>query len=116
MQHMGWLSEAVMEMGADADMEHTEVDLSEDTAAMLRADIAAERAVTMDYDAQIKEVQDEGLRELLSRIRDHEIYHDELFTEMLKELDEENPAPEQDKPESTEGDNPIPTVGSLIGR
>ncbi len=116
MQHMGWLSEAVIELGAEADMEHTEVDLSADTAAMLKADIAAERAVTMDYDAQIKEVQDEEIRELLSRIRDHEIYHDELFTEMLEELQKENPPSEQDKPESATGDAEIPTVGSLIGR
>ncbi len=29
---------------------------------MLRADIAAERAVTMDYNAQIGQVQDEGPR------------------------------------------------------
>jgi len=117
MQHMGWLSEAVMEMGVDADMEHTEVDLSDDTAAMLKADIAAERAVTMDYNAQVKEVQNEGIRELLTRIRDHEVYHDELFTEMLEDLEKENPKPEQnDNSQPAKGNSDIPTVGSLIGR
>jgi len=117
MQHMGWLSEEVMGMGADADMEHTEVDLSEDTVEMLKADIAAERAVTMDYDAQLKEVSDEGIKKLLSRIRDHEIYHDQLFSEMLEEIESNEPAgttPDA-KPAGTNDSQPgIPSIGSLI--
>lgn len=114
MQHMGWLSEAVMEMGADADMEHTEVDLSEDTAEMLKADIEAERAVILDYNTQVKEVQDEEIKGLLARIRDHEVYHEELFSEMLEGLEDESAASEQDKPQPEDKSSEIPTVGSLI--
>jgi bacterioferritin len=112
MQHMGWLAEEVMEMGAEADMEHTEVDLSEDTVAMLKADIAAERAVTMDYEAQMKEIDDEELNELLARIRDHEIYHDELFSEMLKGLESKN-SPAAEETDSSSG---VPSIGSLIDK
>jgi len=118
MQHMGWLSEEVMGLGGDADMEHTEVDLSEDTEAMLKADIAAERAVTMDYDSQLKEVQDPGIKKLLSRIRDHEIYHDQLFSDMLEELEDSEPAGTAPDANPAAGDSAqpgIPSVGSLIG-
>ena len=117
MQHMGWLSEEVMGMGADADMEHTEVDMSEETADMLKADIAAERSVTMDYDSQLKEVNDEDIKSLLTRIRDHEIYHDQLFSEMLEELQEGEPVAPAEKADSTgeSSSQPgIPSVGSLI--
>lgn len=115
MQHMGWLAEEIEGLGAEADMEYTEVDLSEDTAEMLKADIAAERAVTMDYDRQLKEIDDEGIKDLLARIRDHEIYHDELFSEMLNGLESEQP-PESSE-ETTEGPDSepsIPSVGSLL--
>lgn len=111
MQHMGWLAEEVTGLGAEADTEHTEVDLSEETVAMLKADIEAERAVTMDYEAQIKEIDDEGLKELLARIRDHEIYHEELFSEMLKGLESKNPSePAEGTPE---GSDPGPACRAL---
>ena len=115
MQHMGWLSEEVIGLGADADMEHTELDLSEGTAEMLKADIAAERAVTMDYNAQIKEVRDEGVKALLSRIRDHEVFHDQLFSEMLQELEDEQQNAALGKETNAPPGPSIPTVGSLIG-
>jgi rubrerythrin len=115
MQHMGWLAEEIEGLGAEADMEHTEVDVSEDTAEMLKADIAAERAVTMDYESQMKEVDDEGIKELLARIRDHEVYHDELFSEMLEGLESRKPPePDEETPEGTDSDSDIPSVGSLL--
>lgn len=115
MQHMGWLAEEVTGLGAKADTEHTEVDLSEDAIAMLKADIEAERAVTIDYEAQMKEIDDEGLKELLARIRDHEIYHDELFSEMLEGLESKNPSEPVEKiPEATDPGSGVPSIGSLI--
>ena len=84
---------------------------------MLKADIEAERAVTMDYEAQIKEIDDEGLKELLTRIRDHEIYHDELFSEMLKGLESKNPPePAEGTPEGTDPSSGVPSIGSLIDK
>jgi hypothetical protein len=81
---------------------------------MLQADIAAERAVTADYNAQIEELKaanEPGLTELLSLVRDHEVYHDALFSHLLHELQEGElegpPAPEPP---------PQWTVGSLQGQ
>jgi rubrerythrin len=81
--------------------------------------------VTMDYNRQLDEIEDEGLHKLLSRIRDHEIYHDELFSDLLAEVQaaEEEPKVEvEPEPEVEEEPAPEPpssplgklTVGSLL--
>jgi len=88
MQHMGWLAEEVAEMGGHPRMEHAELTLEGDTTAMLEADIAAEREVTRVYGRQIKELEDAKLKALLTRIREHEIYHDELFNDLLERVQE----------------------------
>lgn len=87
MQHLGWLSEEAGERGGTPDIEHTEIDTSSDPAAMLQADIDAERAVTADYERQIGQLSDKKLKGLLARIKEHEIYHDEIFSELLKKLE-----------------------------
>jgi bacterioferritin len=125
MQHLGWLAEEVAELGGHPDIERTELSLEGDTAQMLQADIEAERAVTMDYNRQLDEIEDEGLHKLLSRIRDHEIYHDELFSDMLAEVQAEEKEPEvkvEPEPEVQAEPEPEPspdprgklTVGSLL--
>jgi rubrerythrin len=43
--------------------------------------------VTEAYDRAAKEVKEKDLKQLLLRIRDHEIYHTEVFTDLLKEED-----------------------------
>jgi bacterioferritin len=128
MQHLGWLAEELAEMGGHPDIERTALSLEGDTAQMLQADIEAERAVTTDYTGQLDEIEDEGLRKLVSRIRDHEIYHDELFSDMLAEVKAEEepevtPEPEVEaepapEPELEPEPSPSPlgklTVGSLL--
>lgn len=89
MQHLGWLAEEMTETGGSPEIEETGVDRSEESADMLRADIAVEREVTKEYTRQIDEVEDPGLKRLLTRIRDHEIYHDQLFTDLLEGLEKE---------------------------
>jgi bacterioferritin len=86
MQHLGWLAEEVTDSGGVPDIEETGVDRSKDTADMLRADIAVEREVTKEYTRQIDEVDDPDLKRLITRIRDNEIYHDELFSDLLDEV------------------------------
>jgi len=88
MQHLGWLAEEVTDAGNVPDIEHTAVDRSEDTEDMLRADIAVEREVTKEYTRQIEEVEDPDLKRLITRIRDNEIYHDELFSDLLEEVED----------------------------
>ena len=133
MQHMGWLSEELAENGGKPIMEHGKLFLSRDTVANLEADIAVEQEVTRDYTSQIGELKKPDLVALVERIRDHEIYHDALFKDLLEEVKEkmarasepcepqaevtpdETPAPEQEPERDAAEQKPpsIPSVGSL---
>ena len=84
MQHIGWLAEAMIDEGGNPRIEHTEVDRSTNRADMLKADIKIEREVTAKYTEMSKEIEDEKLKELITRIRDHEIYHDKVFSDLLE--------------------------------
>jgi len=85
MQHLGWLAEELVGSGASPRIEHTRPDQSTNTADMLRADIKIEKEVAAAYDRAAREVTDPKLKTLLERIRDHERYHTEVFTGLLKE-------------------------------
>jgi len=85
MQHLGWLAEAIIDSEGIPVIEHTEVDQSTNTVDMLRADIAIEKKVADAYDKAARETDDKEMKELLERIRDHEIYHTEVFKEILKD-------------------------------
>ena len=85
MQHLGWLAEEMVDGGGTPRIEHTEVDQSARTADMLRADIEIEKKVAAEYDRDAREVTDAGLKKLLIRIRDHEVYHTDVFSDLLKE-------------------------------
>jgi len=84
MQHLGWLSEELVDEKGTPRIEHIEVDQSTKTADMLRADIQIEREVAAEYDRAAKETEEPDLKKLLKRIRDHEVYHAEVFTDLLK--------------------------------
>ncbi len=88
MQHLGWLAEELTDTSGVPDIEETGVDRSKDTADMLRADIEVERMVTTEYSKQIEQVEDPDLKRLITRIRDNEIYHDGVFTDLLDEISE----------------------------
>jgi bacterioferritin len=85
MQHLGWLSEEMVDGGGTPRIEHTEVDQSAKAADMLHADIRIEQEVATEYDRAAKETDDPGLRRLLNRIRDNEIYHIDVFSDLLKQ-------------------------------
>ena len=85
MQHLGWLAEEMVDGGGSPRIEHTGVDQSTKTADMLQADIKIEKEVAAKYDRDASEVEDPGLKKLLLRIRDNEIYHVDVFSGLLKE-------------------------------
>jgi len=87
MQHLGWLSEEMVDKKSNPRIEHTEVDKSTKTADMLRADIKIEKKVAAEYDRAAKEIEEPDLKKLLARIRDHEIYHADVFEDLLKKED-----------------------------
>ena len=84
MQHLGWLAEEMVDSGGTPRIEHTEVDRSTRTADMLRADIKIEQEVSSGYDRAATEIKDPDLKKLLTRIRDHERYHADIFSDLLK--------------------------------
>ncbi len=84
MQHLGWLSEKMVDEKGTPRIEHTKVDQSTKTVDMLQADIKIEREVAAEYDRAVKKIEAPDLKELLKRIRDHEVYHAEVFTDLLK--------------------------------
>jgi bacterioferritin len=88
MQHLGWLAEKIVDINGNPVIEHTEVDKSTKTTDMLRADIDIEKKVAAEYDRAAKEVEDPKLKELLLRLRDHELYHADVFGDLLKEAEE----------------------------
>jgi len=85
MQHLGWLAEEMVDQKSSPKIEHTEVDKSTKTADMLRADIKIEKKVAAEYDRAAKEIEEPDLKKLLVRIRDHEIYHADVFEDLLEE-------------------------------
>ena len=87
MQHMGWLAEEMVGGKGTPKMEHTDIDKSTRMGDMLRSDIKIEKEVAAEYDRAAKEVKDAGLKKLLTRIRDHEIYHVDVFSDLLEEVE-----------------------------
>jgi len=87
MQHMGWLAEEMVSGKANPKMEHAKLDKSTKMGDMLRADIKIEKEVAAKYDKSAKEVAEPDLKKLLTRIRDHELYHVEVFDDLLKEVE-----------------------------
>jgi len=90
MQHLGWLAEELVGKKGTPVIEHKKVDKSTKTADMLRADIEIEKKVAAKYDRAAKEIEEPDLKELLIRIRDHEIYHADVFEDMLKEEEKQD--------------------------
>ena len=89
MQHLGWLAEEMVDGGGTPVIEHLEVDQSTRTADMLKSDIKIERQVAAEYDRAAREIEDSDLKKLLTRIRDHEIYHAEVFSDLLNEEEQQ---------------------------
>ncbi len=85
MQHLGWLAEEMVGGGGSPRVEHTRVDHSTKPADMLQADIEIEKEVAAEYDRAAKKMKDPDLKALMLRLRDHEIYHTEVFADLLKE-------------------------------
>jgi bacterioferritin len=89
MQHLGWLAEEMVDGGGNPRIEHNSPDQSTQTTEMLQTDIKIEKEVAETYDRAVKEVDDEGLKKLLRRIRDNEIYHADVFNDLLEDEEKE---------------------------
>ncbi len=85
MQHLGWLAEELVGSGGNPLIEHTEVDRSTRPADMLNADIKIEKEVAGKYDKVGQKTSDADLKKLFFRIRDNELYHIDVFNDLLEE-------------------------------
>ena len=85
MQHLGWLAEEIVGGGGSPRVEHIKVNRSTKPADMLQDNIKIEKEVAAEYDRAAKKVKDPDLKALMLRLRDHEIYHVEVFSDLLKE-------------------------------
>ena len=85
MQHLGWLAEKVIDVGGTPVIEHAEVDKSTQTTDMLSADINIENEVADAYDKAATKADDPKTKKLFIRLRDNEIYHAEVFGDLLEE-------------------------------
>ena len=74
--------------GGHPKIEHSKLDRSRKAVSMLNADIKIEKQVAAAYDKAAKETDDPGLKKLLTRIRDHELYHVKVFSDLKKTLKE----------------------------
>ncbi len=84
MQHLGWLAEKIVDKSGNPRIEHSKVDKSTDTTAMLEGNIKIEQEVADAYDRGADKAEDPKVKKLLKRLRDHEIYHAEVFSDLLK--------------------------------
>ena len=85
MQHLGWLAEQIIDKKGNPRLEHTIVDKSTDRKHMLSIDIEIEKEVAGKYDQGAGKAEDPRVKRLLKRLRDHELYHAEVFTDLLEE-------------------------------
>jgi len=123
MQHMGWIAESLQEEGMQPGFVHDALFQSRDPVANLEADLAVEDEVTHTYSSQIPELASAELRTLLERVRDHEIYHADVFRALLREAQERLAASQaqQDAAGACDagqqppppGAPPVPPIGSL---
>jgi bacterioferritin len=84
MQHLGWLAEKMVSRGGHPKIEHGRIDRSRKAVSMLNADIKIEKLVAAVYDKAAKDSDDPKLKKLLTRIRDHELYHVKVFSDLKK--------------------------------
>ncbi|MDP6495567.1 MAG: ferritin-like domain-containing protein [Dehalococcoidia bacterium] len=87
MQHLGWLAEEKVAHQGTPRIEHTHVDMSRNMRDMLKANIKVEREAVEEYGRHAKEISEEGLKRLLTRIQSHEVYHDLIFSDLLNKLE-----------------------------
>jgi bacterioferritin len=88
MQHLGWLAEKMVSKGGHPRIEHGRIDRSRKAVSMLNADIKIEKQVATEYDKAARATDDPKLKKLLTRIRDHELYHVKVFSDLRKTVKE----------------------------
>jgi bacterioferritin len=97
MQHLGWLSEMLIERGGSPKWDAKRLEYHTDAVRMLELDQGRELEVAKQYETMAAATRDAEVKALFERIRSHEDYHDGLLGELVTRLKstrpEEVPAP-----------------------
>jgi bacterioferritin len=113
MKHLGWLSEMVAELSGEPKIVPGRVNKTTDLVEALEADIGAERMAQQMYQQHINAIDEPEVQKLLGYIRQHEVFHEGTFSNMLAEVTQ--PADEEKAPAAARpGPTGKLTVGSLI--
>lgn len=84
MQHMGWLAEELVGSRGFPRMEYSKIEDAKSISGKIEKDIEIEKIVAKEYTRGAREViKDKKLKDLIIRIRDHENYHVEVFSDLL---------------------------------
>ena len=85
MQHLGWMAEELVGQNGNPRIEHDAIKRSRTTKNMLKADAKMGKTLSSEYDRGVGEIiLDDEMKKLITRVRDNEIYHAELFGKLLK--------------------------------
>jgi bacterioferritin len=86
MQHMGWFGEELVGAGSAMPLEHHPLTLPQTPVAMLEADVQLEHDTAAMYGQFITQMVDPGARGVIGDAKDQELYHESLFTRLMKRL------------------------------
>ena len=92
MQHLGWLGEELAGRGIELPWTPHAVEVPANAAAMLESDISLEQGTSAMYGQFLTRMVDPGLKGVVEDARGQELYHESLFTRLLKRATQK-PAP-----------------------
>ncbi|OBW63425.1 MAG: bacterioferritin [Dehalococcoides mccartyi] len=84
MQHMGWLSEKMIDKKGHPHLEHDKFEKTRDHTKMLKTDIELEHKVADKYDQSAAQTNESDVKELFQKLATHERYHAEIFKDLLE--------------------------------
>ncbi|MEN8493649.1 ferritin-like domain-containing protein [Dehalococcoides sp. THU3] len=84
MQHMGWLSEKMIDKKGRPHLEHDKFEKTLEHNTMLKADIELEHKVADKYEQSAAQSTEGDVKELFQKLAAHERYHAEIFKDLLE--------------------------------
>lgn len=86
MQHLGWLGEELAGHGIELPWNPHPVEVPTDAASMLESDIRLEQGTSEMYGKFLTQMTDPQLKGVVADARGQELYHESLFTRLLKRV------------------------------
>ncbi|MBN1487611.1 MAG: ferritin-like domain-containing protein [Anaerolineae bacterium] len=110
MQHFGWFGEGLADHGKEMPLEHHGVTLPAKMREMLEADVQLEQETSAMYAEYLTRMENEELKGVVDDARGQELYHESLFSRLLKRADD---LAEKEASETPKPSRPSWTIGTL---